>query len=312
MSGQPWVLSDAPSQAGRVAVVTGANSGIGLETARGLAQSGARVVMACRNLESARQARADILAGLPDAVVDIVELDVASLESVRAATAEIRALTGQVDLLVANAGLIATEYAVTVDGVELDFGTNFLGHFALVGGLVEYIAPGGRIVTVGSIAHRRGRLDIGPLATGDVEMKRHFSVSAAYARSKLAQMIYATELDRRLAAGGRPVISVIAHPGASRTGVMRGHNRFLQWGFHSPKTRWLVRQFAQEPVDGALPTLRAATDPTVRGGQYYGPSGRMQFTGDPVLVGARPDVYDRVLGAQLWALAQDLTGVTYL
>lgn len=307
MSSHKWALIDAPSQAGRVAVVTGANSGIGLETARGLAQLGARVVMACRSEQSAGQARSDLLVAAPGAVIDIVVLDVASLESVRSAAERIIALTGQIDILVANAGLIATEYSLTVDGFEMDFGTNFLGHFAFIGRLVDHVAPGGRIVTVGSVAHRRGLLDF-----DDIPMRRGFSVPAAYSRSKLAQMIFATELDRRLSACGRPVTSVIAHPGASRTGVMRGHNRFLQWGFHSPKTRWLVRQFAQEPADGALPTLRAATDPAVRGGQYYGPSGRMQFTGDPVLVRAKPEVYDRVLGARLWALAQDLTGVTYL
>ncbi|NMO04522.1 SDR family NAD(P)-dependent oxidoreductase [Gordonia sp. TBRC 11910] len=307
MSDLNWALSDAPSQSGRVAVVTGANSGIGRETARGLAQLGARVIMACRNVESAREAREDILGGLPDAIVDIVALDVSSLESVRSAAAEIIGLTEAVDLVIANAGLIASEYALTVDGFEMDFGTNFLGHFALVGRLLDHVAPGGRIVTVGSVAHRRGTIDF-----DDIDMRRSFSVSAAYSRSKLAQMVFATELDRRLSASNREVTSVMAHPGASRTGVMRGHNRLLQWGFHSPKTRRLVHLFIQEPPEGALPTLRAATDPSARGGHFYGPSGRLQFTGAPVLVQAADAVYDPDLGEGLWVLAEKLTGVDYL
>ncbi|MFW0790590.1 oxidoreductase [Gordonia sp. CPCC 205333] len=307
MSDAKWALSDAPSQAGRVAVITGANSGIGFETALGLAILGARVVLACRNVESAQKSRGQILEQVPEATVDIVRIDVSSLDSVRTAAAEIIECFDPIDLLIANAGLIATARLQTADGFEMDFGTNFLGHFALVGCLIDHLAPGARIVTVGSIAHRRGQIDF-----DDIGMNHRFSVASAYARSKFAQMVFADELGRRLSASGRDVLSLTAHPGSTRTGVMRGHNRFLVWGYHSPKTRWLRKWFVQEAPQGALPTLRAATDQAVRSGEIYGPSGRLQFTGDPILVEARNEVHDPVLGAQLWDVAEELTAITYL
>ncbi len=300
-------MADAPSQRGRLAIVTGANSGIGLETARALAGLGARVVMACRNLESAQAAADEIRGTCPDAALDIVGLDLSSQQSVRAAASEIREKFGRIDLLIANAGVLAPTAGVTEDGFEIDFGTNFLGHFTLIGNVIDLMAPGGRIVTVGSVAHRRGVIDF-----DDFAPRADFPMSRAYPRSKLAQMIFAVELQRRLQAHGRDVASLIAHPGAARTGVMRGHNRFLQWGFHSPKTRPLVRLFIQEPPDGALPTIRAATDPEACGGQYYGPSGRMQLTGDPVIVHAKPIVVDATTGARLWETAEQMTGVEYL
>lgn len=301
-----WGLADAPDQSGRTAVITGANSGIGLETARGLAALGARVVMACRNPSSAEEARAEVMSALPDAQIDIVTLDLSDLGSVRTAADQLRHRCETVDLIVANAGVLAPARQQTPDGLEMDLGTNFVGHFAFIGELLPRVPAGGRVVTVGSVAHRRGRIDFDDLA-----MARRFRVSRAYARSKYAQMVFAVELDRRLQAADRPVLSVMAHPGASRTGVMRGHNRFLQWGFHSPKTRPLVRQFIQEPVDGALPTLRAAVDPAVRGGQYYGPAGRLQFTGPPVLVTPKDTVFDRDVARRLWAAATELSGVSY-
>ncbi|WP_040524244.1 oxidoreductase [Gordonia effusa] len=307
MSDEKWSLTDASPQSGRVAVVTGANSGIGFETALGLAKLGVHVVLACRNPESAADARNSIQAQVPDSTIDIVEIDISSLASVDAASAEIISRFGRVDLLIANAGLIATGRKLTADGFEMDFGTNFLGHFALIGRLIDHLGAGARIVTVGSIAHRRGHIDF-----DDIPMNHRFSIAAAYARSKFAQMVFADELGRRLTAAGRDAISLTAHPGSTRTGVMRGHNRFLVWGYQSPKMRWLRRWFVQEAPEGALPTLRAATDQAARGGDFYGPSGRLQFTGDPVLVQAKDAVHDPVLGAHLWDVAEELTAISYL
>ncbi|NDZ97554.1 SDR family NAD(P)-dependent oxidoreductase [Streptomyces sp. SID6673] len=309
MAKNGWSPAQAPRMDGRTVVVTGSNTGIGLETTRHLARLGAHVLMACRNVEAAATARADILAGVPDARLDVVQLDLGDLASVRKAADEIGNSHPVVDVLINNAGVMAGRRELTADGFEMDFGTSFLGHFALTGLLLERLlsAESGRVVTVGSSAHRAGVLDF-----DDLTMDHSFSTSRAYARAKFSQLVFAVELQRRLSASGHTApISVAAHPGATHSGVMRDSGRLLHWLFTTPSLHWLRRSFIMEGPEGALPSLRAATDPDVIGGQYFGPSGPGQFSGPPVLVVPSPRVLDGGLGNRLWDTAEELTGVTY-
>ncbi|MBD0860381.1 SDR family NAD(P)-dependent oxidoreductase [Gordonia sp. zg691] len=301
-----WTLADAPPQTGRIAVVTGANSGIGREVALGMATLGATVVLACRNPETSVAARDDIVGRVPGAEVEIVELDLASLDSVHAAADEIRGRHLSIDLLVNNAGVMRARRELTPDGFEMDFGTNYLGHYALTGLLMDRLlgADAARIVTVGSHAHRAGNIDF-----DDLQMERTFSSAGAYSRAKLAQMLFALELDRRLSDAGVKAISLAAHPGGTRTGVMREQSRFLQWAYHAPSLRWLTDRFIMDPPDGALPILRAATDPKARGGEYYGPIGSFGLAGAPVLVEPSVKATDREVAARLWDIGAELTGV---
>ncbi|ATD72409.1 MULTISPECIES: oxidoreductase [Gordonia] len=302
-----WTLTDAPPQTGRVAVVTGANGGIGREAARGLATLGATVVLACRNPETSAVARDDIVAEVPGAELEIVDLDLASLDSVRAAAEEIGRRHPRIDVLVNNAGVMRAQRDLTPDGFEMDFGTNFLGHYALTGLLMDRLlaTDAARIVTVGSHAHRAGTIDF-----SDLPMDRTFTSAGAYSRAKLAQMLFALELDRRLRTAGLQAISLAAHPGGTRTGVMREQNKFLQWAYHAPSLRWLTDRFIMDPPEGALPILRAATDPKVSGGQYYGPTGSFGLAGPPVLVEPSPKAKDRAVAERLWDIGAELTGVS--
>lgn len=303
-------MADAPPMNGAVVVVTGANSGIGLETTRHLARLGARVVMACRNPASAETARVDVLGSVPDGDVSIVHVDLGDLASVRAAAKEIAATHPSVDVLINNAGVMAGQRELTADGFEMDFGTNFLGHFALTGLLLDVLAATGRggrrsrIVTVGSKVSRAGVIDF-----DDLRMDRGFTPGKAYSRAKLAQTVFAIELQRRLAAAGvTSPLSVVAHPGATHSGVMR-EQRGLRWLFTTPSLRRVRRTFIMDGPEGALSSVRAATDPGVLGGQYYGPRGRGGLSGPPELTQLSPTVNDLDLARRLWDTAEELTGV---
>ncbi|MGV9714005.1 oxidoreductase [Gordonia sp. NPDC003424] len=309
MSQKGWSAADAPSMAGRTAVVTGANSGVGLATARHLATLGAHVVMACRNVDAAADARDGIVAGVPDARLELVALDLADLASVRKAAAEIAAAHPAIDVLINNAGVMAGHRELTADGFEMDFGTNFLGHFALTGLLIGslYAAPAARVVTVSSNVHGAGVIDF-----DDLRMDRSFNPARAYARSKLAQLVGAIELQRRLADRGRTgTMSVAAHPGSTHSGVMRNQGRVLSWLFTTPSLRPIRRTFIMDGPEGALPSLRAATDPSVLGGQYYGPSGLLGSSGPPIVVAPNRKAFDAELAVTLWNNAEQLTGVEY-
>ncbi|GAA4749114.1 oxidoreductase [Gordonia alkaliphila] len=307
-AGARWTLENAADLTGRVAVVTGANSGIGYETARGLARLGATVVMACRTQSTAATARAQIVAENPGADVVVVSLDLADADSIRRCAELINAQYRTIDIVVANAGYIPTEVVRNADRIELGFASTFLGHFALIGllspGLLR--APAARVVTVGSLAHRAKGLDPTRLGVGSTT-----TPMGAYAEAKLAQLIFAAELDRRFTATRARAISLAAHPGAARTGVMRERSRWIQRAYHSRFTWPVLRLFINDAYTGALPTLRAATDPTADGGQYFGPSGPFQLTGAPAVVQDSPVVHDSAVGAQLWEFAQTHTGIVY-
>ncbi|OBA75350.1 short-chain dehydrogenase [Mycobacterium sp. 1554424.7] len=297
-----WTAADIPDQTGRVAVITGANTGLGYETALALADHGAHVVLAVRNLEKGKDAAARITAQSPHADVALQELDLTSLESVRAAAEQLRSAHDRIDLLVNNAGVMWTPKSTTKDGFELQFGTNHLGHFAFTGLLLDRLLPvaGSRVVTVSSVGHRI-RADI---HFDDLQWERGYSRVGAYGQSKLANLLFTYELQRRLAPHGTTV-AVAAHPGGSRTELVRN---LPGWATALVP---LFEPLFQGADMGALPTLRAATDPGVLGGQYYGPDGFGEQRGHPKIVGSSAKSHDVDVQRRLWAVSEELTGVVY-
>ena len=291
-----WTVADIPSLAGRVAVVTGATAGIGFATAKALGERGAHVVLAVRDAARGADAAARITGA-----TTVVQLDLASLESVRRAAAEVTDRYPRLDLLVNNAGTWSATRAETSDGFELQFGVNHLGHFALTGLLLGSLlaSPDSRIVTVSSVSHRGGRLDL-----TDLPMRANYQHGAAYARSKLANLLFAFELQRRLTGVDASTASLAAHPGGVWTGLFRGANPRLL-------VQTLGRLLTQSPERGAWPILRAATDPAAKGGEYYGPGGIGELKGSPKVVRASAAACDETAAEQLWAESERLTGVTY-
>jgi NAD(P)-dependent dehydrogenase (short-subunit alcohol dehydrogenase family) len=298
-----WTIADIPDQSGRTAVVTGANTGLGFETARALAARGARVVLAVRNLDKGKEAAAAITATSPGADVSLQELDLGSLTSVRSAADELKSTLDHIDLLINNAGLMYPPKGTTADGFELQFGTNHLGHFALTGLLVDHLVsvPDSRVVTVSSVGHRINAA----IHFDDLNWERSYNRVAAYGQSKLANLLFTYELQRRLAPHGT-TIAAAAHPGGSDTELMRHLPSALQLAMP------VFRQVLFQPADmGALPTLRATTDPGVLGGQYFGPDGPGGVRGYPKVVPSSDQSYDVDLQRRLWAVSEELTGVVY-
>ena len=299
----PWTEADVPDQSGRTAVITGGNSGIGCEAARVLAQRGARLILGCRDQVKAHDAVVRIRAAAPGADVRVVPLDLASLRSVRAAAAQIRSACEGIDLLINNAGVMMPPYGVTADGFELQFGINHLGHFALTGLLLDRLAglPGARVVTVSSNNHQSGRINF-----DDLQSQHGYRRLAGYGQSKLANLMFTYELQRRLAAAGSPAIAAAAHPGLTRTDLARYLSRVM--------TAYYVlveRPLAQSAAMGALGTLRAATDPAVRGGDYYGPARWRGERGYPQRISSSERSHDERGQRRLWQESERLTGVRY-
>jgi NAD(P)-dependent dehydrogenase (short-subunit alcohol dehydrogenase family) len=298
-----WTTADIPDQTGRVAVITGANTGLGYETAAALAEHGARVVLAVRNVEKGKDATARITAQNPRADVALQELDLTSLESIRAAADQLGSDHDRIDLLINNAGVMYTPKSTTKDGFELQFGTNHLGHFAFTGLLLNRLLPvaGSRVVTVSSVGHRI----LADIHFDDLQWERRYSRVAAYGQAKLANLLFTYELQRRLAPNGT-TIAAAAHPGMSDTELMRNMPAPLVTAFER-----IAPLVAQDAAIGALPTLRAATDPAVLGGQYYGPDGIGQTRGYPKIVGSSKKSHDAEKQKRLWAVSEELTGVVY-
>ncbi|BBB40025.1 SDR family NAD(P)-dependent oxidoreductase [Mycobacteroides abscessus] len=297
-----WSTTDIPDQTGRVAVVTGANTGLGLETAKALAAHGAHVVLAVRNAEKGKAAADAITAAHSNADVTLQSLDLSSLESVRRASDELKARYDKIDLLINNAGVMWTEKSSTADGFELQFGTNHLGHYALTGLLLERLLPveGSRVVTVSSIGHRiRAAIHF-----DDLQWERDYDRVAAYGQSKLANLLFTYELQRRLA--GTNTVALAAHPGGSNTELARNSPLWVRAVFD------VVAPLLVQGADmGALPTLRAATDPAALGGQYYGPDGFMEQRGNPKVVASSEQSYDLDLQRRLWSVSEELTDVVF-
>jgi NAD(P)-dependent dehydrogenase (short-subunit alcohol dehydrogenase family) len=305
------ILSDAlPDLADRRFVVTGANGGLGFETARALARRGARVTLACRDAGRARGAVEAIRAESPRAAVDAVALDLASLDSVRACAHELLAREGGLHGLVNNAGVMALPRRTTADGFEMQLGTNHLGHFALTGLLLERLlaTPGARVVNVSSTMHKIGRM-----AFDDLQGERSYGKWRAYGQSKLANLLFTFELQRRLEhAGAAPgLIAAAAHPGYAATNLqfagprMEG-SRLLERG-----AALLNRLFSQSAEMGALPALHAAAHPDVRGGDYLGPGGFAEMWGPPTRVKASRRARHEADARRLWSISEELTGVRF-
>jgi NAD(P)-dependent dehydrogenase (short-subunit alcohol dehydrogenase family) len=298
-----WDADDVPDQTGRVAVITGANTGIGYEAAAVLARRGAHVVLAVRNLDKGKAAAERITTATPHADVTLQKLDLTSLDSIRAAADDLRAAYRGIDLLINNAGVMTTPKTTTADGFELQFGTNHLGHFALTGQLLDNMLPveGSRVVTISSNGHRFGSIDF-----ADLQSERSYNRLRAYGQAKLANLLFTYELNRRLSQKGAPTIAVAAHPGSSNTELTRNLPDLIR---RPVQVVWNL--LAQDAAGGALPTLRAATDPTVRGGQYYGPDSFGEQRGHPKLVQSNSKSHDEDVARRLWTVSEELTGVMF-
>jgi NAD(P)-dependent dehydrogenase (short-subunit alcohol dehydrogenase family) len=298
----PARTNEIPDQHGRTALITGANSGIGLEAARTLAQAGARVIMASRNTEKGETAAAEIRATSPDAELDVRKLDLSSLDSVRAFAEGYD--EDRLDLLINNAGVMVPPYTKTVDGFELQLATNHLGHFALTGLLLDRLlaTPRARVVTISSTAHKMGKIDF-----DDLQRERSYNRWLAYGQSKLANLLFALELDRRLKGSNADVLSVAAHPGYSATNlqVAATPSRIERLG-----SVVLNRVVAQSAEQGALPTLYAATA-DIPGGSFVGPDGFQEIRGKPKVVTPTRAARDPETAQRLWDVSEQLTGVTF-
>jgi len=300
-----WTAADVPDQSGRVAIVTGANTGIGYGAAAVLADKGAHTVLAVRNLDKGNDAANRIRAASPNAVVAVQQLDLTSLENVRKAADELRATFPRIDLLINNAGVMYTDKAATKDGFELQFGTNHLGHFALTGRLLDNMLPvdGSRVVTVSSVGHRiRAKIHF-----DDLNLDRNYNRVVAYGQSKLANLLFTYELARRLKVKGAPTIALATHPGAADTELLRN----MPGGIKQVSQFVWSNFIAQGPEMGAEPTLRAATDRSALNAQYYGPGGFAEQKGHPKVVESSAQSHDQELQRRLWTVSEELTGVTY-
>jgi NAD(P)-dependent dehydrogenase (short-subunit alcohol dehydrogenase family) len=301
----PWTAEDIPDLSGRRAVVTGANSGLGLQITLGLAQHGGQVVLAVRDTAKGDEAAGEIRSQAPAADLAVERLDLADLASVREFAAR---WSGGLDLLVNNAGVMALPRRTTADGFEMQLGTNHLGHFALTGLLLPALLerPGARVVTMSSGAHQMGRISF-----GNLQGERHYQRWLAYAQSKLANLLFAFELARRAALNDVDLTSVAAHPGYAATNLQSQGARMEGSRVKGVLAELGNRVFAQSAAQGALPALYAATMPDVIGGEYFGPDGMGGSRGNPTRVQATKTARDPELAARLWAVSEELTGVAY-
>ncbi|MFG1933237.1 SDR family NAD(P)-dependent oxidoreductase [Mycobacterium sp. NPDC048908] len=295
-----WTTNDIPDQTGRTAVVTGANTGLGYETANALAAKGAHVVLAVRNLDKGNAAADLIRRANAGASVSVQKLDLGSLASIRSAADQLRSDFSSIDLLINNAGVMMPPKSTTEDGFELQFGTNHLGHFALTNLLLDRIVatPGSRVVTVSSVGHRFAS---GGIRFDDLQSDREYNRVRAYGQSKLANLMFTYELQRRLQ--GTNTIAVASHPGGSRTELIRNLPPIV-----AAATR-LLEPVMQGADMGALPALRAATDPGVIGGQYFGPDGFAEQRGYPKVVASSAASHDTDAQRRLWTVSEELTSV---
>jgi NAD(P)-dependent dehydrogenase (short-subunit alcohol dehydrogenase family) len=304
-----WTTEDIPPQRGRVALVTGANSGIGYEAALGLARAGATVIAAARDPQRGEDAVARLRAGAPGADVELQRLDLADLASVREAAAEVSERHEALDLLINNAGVMALPHRRTADGFEMQFGTNHLGHFALTGLLADRLraAASPRVVTISSGAHRAGKL-----RWDDLQSEQRYQRWLAYGQSKLANLLFAFELQRRADRAGLSLLSMAAHPGFTHTNLQTAGPLMQGQKLKARLSDVGYRLISQSAARGALPTLYAATVEDLPGGTYVGPDGPLEWAGHPTVVTAKAAAYDEGDARRLWEVSEELTGVRAL
>lgn len=305
---EQWLEKNIPNLSGKTALITGANSGIGYEAARLLAMRGAHVALAVRNTAKGGKAAREIRSAVPQADLAVMDLDLASLASIRSFAALFMAGHGRLDLLINNAGVMALPRRETADGFEMQFGTNHLGHFALTGLLLPMLqkTAGARVVTVSSGLHRTGQINF-----DDLQGERSYSKWGAYGQSKLANLLFTYELQRRLTAAGSSVKSVAAHPGYAATNLQYGGSDRSDSSLQTRLMHVLNKVIAQSAEMGALPTVYAAAAPAVQGGDYIGPKGPAEQRGWPTKVQSNDRSHDLETAARLWAVSEELTGVVY-
>lgn len=288
---------------GKIAIITGANSGLGLETAKVFAQLGAQVILAVRDIEKGKTAQQQILEESSRATVEVMKLDLSDLDSVREFAERFTSRFHSLDLLINNAGVMVPPYAKTKDGFELQFGSNHLGHFALTGLLLPLLihTENSRVVTLSSLAHRGAAIDF-----DNLDGSKGYKGMKFYGQSKLANLMFATELDKRLKQHGLSTLSIACHPGISATNLFKFGKR------EAPRIfKGLMNRYFQPAAMGALPTVYAATDPDLRGGEYIGPDGKGQRKGYPALEKPDAAVNDEAIRNKLWEVSEKLSGVTF-
>lgn len=304
MSNEKWTTNDVPDLGGKIIIVTGGNSGLGYESVKAFAAKGAEVILACRNVEKGEQAKNEILSQNPKGVIIVKQLDLMDLDSVRNFVVEFKKHYTHLDVLLNNAGIMTTPYFLTKDGFEAQMGTNHLGHFALTGLLLNLIrkTPASRVVNVSSAAHKQGKMDFENLL---FEGGKGYGKMTSYGRSKLSNLLFTYELQRRFESSGMDAISLTAHPGVSQTNL----------AVHLEKSFWfrmlipIFKMISQSQAQGALPQIRASVDPAVSGGQYYGPHKGMK--GDPVLAKSNAASHNLEDAKKLWEVSEALTGITF-
>lgn len=304
----PWSKKEMPALAGKVAVVTGANSGIGFEAALGLAEKGATVVLACRSAARGEEALRALRSQVPSASLEFEPLDLASLASIRGFADRFLAAHDRLDILCNNAGVMALPYLTTEDGFEMQFGTNHLGHFALTGRLFDALrgTPGARVVNVSSNAHKFGRMRF-----DDLQSRTSYRKWLAYGQSKLANLLFTLELQRRCERHGFDVLAAACHPGYSATNLPLVGPELSGSALMQRLTRIGNRLIAQSAAMGALPTLYAATAPDVAGGDYIGPDGPGEIWGHPKKTTMTRQARDPEAAARLWSESETLTNIRF-
>jgi NAD(P)-dependent dehydrogenase (short-subunit alcohol dehydrogenase family) len=306
MTDTKWTFDNIPDLQGRTIIVTGGNSGLGYESVKAFAQNGAKVVLACRNLEKGEKAKTEIMQTAPKGEIVVMKIDLMDLDSVREFALQFESKHSKLDVLLNNAGIMATPYFKTKDGFEAQLGTNHLGHFALTGLLLGLLkdTPGSRVVNVSSMAHKSGKMDFNDMM---FEKDRKFKTMKAYGQSKLANLLFTYELQRYFESENIDSISVAAHPGGSNT-QLAGH--LEESGFMKFISK-IVRGVMQSAAKGALPQIRASIDLNVKGGEYYGPGGIGEISGYPILVKSTPASHNVEDAKKLWDVSEKLTGVRY-
>jgi len=302
-----WTLADMPDLSGKTILVTGANSGLGLESAKAFASKGAEVIMACRNTSKGEVARESILKENPSAKLDVVYLDLMDLNSIKETAQKVKSQYKKLDVLLNNAGIMTTPFFLTKDGYEAQFATNHLGHFALTSQLFDLIksSPNARIVNVSSIAHKGGIINF-----GDVNYSNgtKYSPIEAYRRSKIANLYFTFALDRKIKEKKLDIKVLAAHPGVSNTNLGRHVENKWWYKLLFP----VFKSMVQEPDMGALPQIRASVDESAQSTQYYGPDGFNKMKGHPVLVQASKDAYDINIAERLWNWSEELCGLEFV
>lgn len=300
---QNFTIKNAPSQKGKIAIVTGANDGVGYETSLGLLSKGAKLIMACRNPKKAKNAMAKLKNAYPNTAIEFIPLDLSKLSSVKLFAEQYKQKFDKLDILVNNAGIMVPPFSKTEDGFESQMGVNYFAHFLLTGLLMNELkaAEKARVISLSSIAHKRGKIDF-----KNLNAEKKYDKSAAYSQSKLACLMFAYELDRKLREAGSEVLSLASHPGVSATNLFNNMPS-LATKIIMPLSKPLLNT----PKNAALPSLMAALDASVKSGDYFGPSGFLEMSGKPTKAASKPQSHNLETAKKLWNVSEELLGFKF-